>query len=323
MKKPTPAQAVPLVKRESEELGSTLALDLPFPEWEAGAVNLDENAGARSEGKMVKREKLRLTNGYPVNFDLLARLLALISQDNRGKIPAKDLTASLGVADNHMEFLGHIAFALGLTQAITFRLTALGKLVVAQDTFFDDIGTLWFLHYVISSDPHYIVWNRFANGIMPKQHPFTLKDFRASFNDLRLLFAPTSYVRYVNAETRAILDTYINQQFSRLAYLRKTDEGYGLGYRQPVPVPVLAASIARFRDRHQAGNTAVSVRDLISARDSPGVVFQMPEHTLRAGLEQLRHGHGFSLEARADLDQLRFAEDIPDHVRMERYYASR
>ena len=322
MRKPTLPQTA-LFAKEGEPREQTLALDLIPSQVPVVMVDLDEDGEAEAEQVKAKRGKLRLTNGYPVSFDLLARLLTLINQDARGKIPTKDLSASLGVADNHMEFLGHIAFALGLTHAITFRPTTFGKLITSQDTFFDDIGTLWFLHYAISSEPHYLVWNRFANSIMPKQNPFTLKDFRASFDDLRLLFAPTSYVRYVNAETRAILDTYINQQFSRLAYLRETDKGYGLGYRQPVPVHVLAASIARFRDRHQAGNTAVSVRDLLSAPNSPGVVFQMPEHTLRAGLEQLRHGHGFSLEARADLDQLRFAEDIPDHVRMERYYAGR
>jgi hypothetical protein len=282
-----------------------------------------EEAEGAFDGEVVKRGKLRLTNGYPVKFDLLARLLALISDDSRGKIPAKDLAVSLGVADNHMEFLAHISHALGLTQAVTFKATPLGKLVAVQDTFFDDIGTLWFLHYVISSEPNFLVWNRFANSIMPKQRAFTVKGFRAEFEDLRLLFAPVSYTRYVNAETRAILDTYTNQQFSKLAYLRAQDDGYSLGYRQPVPLLILAAAITRFRDQHQPGNTAVSIRDLLTAPNSPGVVFQMPEDTLRAGLEQLRQGHGFSLEARADLDQLRLAEDIPDHRRLERYYASR
>ena len=309
---PTPAQVPTLPKREGDDFARSLVLDLTGLE-----VKIIEQA------EVVKRGKLRLTNGYPVKFDLLARLLALIGKSDRAKISSRDLASSMGVADNHMEFLGHIAHALGLTEIITYKLTLLGSLVASQDTFFDDIGTLWFLHYIISSNPNLIVWNRFANTIVPKQYDFTMRDFRASFDDLRLLFAPTSYVRYVNAETRAIIDTYTNQQFSRLAYLREIDDGYGLGYRQPVPLLVLAASISRFRDRHQPGNTAVSVRDLLTAPNSPGVVFQMHEDTLRAGLEQLKHGHGFSLEARADLDQLRFAEDIPEHVFMERYYASR
>ena len=279
----------------------------------------------QSKGTVIKvpKPKLQVTNGYSVNFDQLAQLLHAVSQDTRRKIPVSELAEAVGLADRQMEYLTSIAVALGLIFPITMCLTPIGTLVVAQDQFFDDLGTLWLLHYIVGSNPQLLIWNRFVNDFLPAKPQFTADEFRNSFDDLSSTHSAYSARTHVNMEVKSILDAYTNSHFSRLAYLRKTDEGYGLGYRQPVPVPVLAASIARFRDRHQAGNTAVSVRDLLSAPNSPGVVFQMPEDTLRAGLEQLRHGHGFSLEARADLDQLRFAEDIPDHVRMERYYASR
>ena len=272
--------------------------------------------------KVIKR-KLQVANGYSVNFGQLAQLLHAVSQDNCKKLPVTELAEGIGISTMQMKYLSGIAVALGLIAPMTMRMTPTGTLVAEHDQFFDDLGTLWFLHYIVGSNPQLLIWNCFVNVFLPAKPSFSVDDLRCSFDYLKLTYSEYSARAHVNKEINTILDAYTNQQFSRLAYLRAQGEGYGLGYRQPVPVPVLAASIARFRDRHQAGNTAVSVRDLVSARDSPGVVFQMPEHTLRAGLEQLRHGHGFSLEARADLDQLRFAEDIPDHVRMERYYASR
>ena len=306
----------------------TVTLEVEGVKEDHGLFGLDPLPLAtkkQSKGTVIKvpKPKLQVTNGYSVNFDQLAQLLHAVSQDTRRKIPVTELAEGVGLADRQMEYLTSIAVALGLIFPITMRMTPTGTLVAEHDQFFDDLGTLWFLHYIVGSNPQLLIWNRFVNVFLPAKPSFSVDDLRCSFDYLKLTYSEYSARAHVNKEINTILDAYTNQQFSRLAYLRAQGEGYGLGYRQPVPVPILAASITRFRDRHQAGNTAVSVRDLISAQDSPGVVFQMPEHTLRAGLEQLRHGHGFSLEARADLDQLRFAEDIPDHVRMERYYASR
>ena len=71
------------------------------------------------------------------------------------------------------------------------------------------------------------------------------------------------------------------------------------------------------------GDTAISVGDLLSAPDSPGLICQIPEDHLRAGLEALRMQPGLSLESRADLDQIRLTDSTRDYQWMERYYASR
>jgi hypothetical protein len=293
MTEPTPPQAATLPKREGEEIRGTV------------------------------KPKLQVANGYSVNFDQLAQLLHAVSQDTRRKIPSTDLAEMIGLSTMQMKYLIGIAIALELVIPRNIVLSPMGRLIVAHDQFFDDLGTLWFLHYVVGSNPQLLVWNRFVNIFVPSNTAFMVEAFREAFDDLKETHSEYSARAHVNKEINTILDAYTNQQFSQLAYLRAQEDGYSLGYRQPVPLLILAAAITRFRDRHQLGNTAVSIRDLLTAPNSPGVVFQMPEDTLRAGLEQLRQGHGFSLEARADLDQLRLAEDIPDHRRLERYYASR
>jgi len=273
---------------------------------------------------MSKKPILHLTNGYQVDFNQFARLVHFIRQENEktsNRLP--NAIEALGVTDKKIKYVVTLAAAFDLVIPNGLLLSKIGETIADHDQFFDDIGTLWIMHYIISSDPRILIWNRLANKVFPAVERFDAQDLITTFSDLEMQYSKTSLKSHLQKEVGTILDAYTNQQFSKLAYLREQEDGYSLGYRQPVPLLVLAAAITRFRERHQPGNTAVSVRDLLTAPNSPGVVFQMSEDMLRAGLEQLRHGHGFSLEARADLDQLRFAEDIPDHRRLERYYAGR
>ncbi len=267
--------------------------------------------------------KLQLSKGYLVRFDQLARLLNVTCRERRERHSSSDLAESVGVATAHLQHLCSIAQALGITTPRTYKPTSVGRLICEMDSFFDDIGTLWFLHYSIASDPRYVVWNRFSNVLSPSPRGFSLLGFRALFDDLKSQLAKYSGNRHISKETLTVLDAYTNQNFSRLAYLRADDDRYSLSYREPVPPLVLAACIARYRARHRPGDTAISVADLLTAPNSPGWICQIPEDRLRASLEELRTQPGLALESRADLDQVRLTDNTPDHVWMERYYASR
>jgi len=274
-------------------------------------------------GYPVPDAKLQLGNGYSLDFDQLARLLNAVCLSESSKITQIELGEAIGVADRKAESLSSWAIALGLTKKGSYKPTALGLLIRERDPFFDDLGTLWFLHYVISSDSRYIIWNRIINKILPKQSRLTRENLKTSFDDLRPYFTEYSLVKHVREEIKTFLDAYTNQSFARLVYLRAEGEWYALGYRQPIPPLVLAASIAHFRDSRRAGDTAVSIPDLCTALNSPGVVYQLPEDRLRAMLEELKNQPGISLESRADLDQLRFSPDLTDVELMKRYYDSR
>lgn len=264
--------------------------------------------------------KLQVSKGYSVQFDQLARLLAAISNDKRGRIPLLDLADSVGLANAQVSNLCSIAQALGVTFPKTFKLTPLGKLISECDSFFDDLGTLWFLHYTICSEPRYSIWNRFANNFVPDKSTFTVADFRDSFDDLKENLAKYSGNKHVASETKTILDAYTEQNFSRLAYLRQNGDTYSLGYREPIPPLVLAAMITRYRDRHHPGTTAIPIEELLTSPNSPGWICQIPEDRMRNALESLKNVSGFSLESRADLDQLRLTSDTEDYQWMERYY---
>lgn len=271
----------------------------------------------------VANAKLQLSNGYAVDFDRLARLLNAVSHEKKGRFSSIELAGSVGVADRHMEGLCSIAQALGLIKKITYKLTPLGELVQAHDPFFDDLGTLWFLHYVISSNPGNIIWHRMVTEILPSHRVVSRAQARMVFDDLRDSVSEASIKNNVLKELNIVLDAYTQQYFTRLAYLREDGSGYAISYREPVPSLVLAASIAHFRDHYRPGATAISIHDLLEARHSPGVVFHMGEDRMRPALEELKSQPGFSLESRADLDQVRLPDNTLNHEWMRRYYESR
>ncbi|BCM94555.1 hypothetical protein IAD21_06462 (plasmid) [Abditibacteriota bacterium] len=269
------------------------------------------------------RIKLQVTNGYFVQFDQLAQLLGATCRDERPRIPQDDLANAVGVAGRKIENLASIAQALGLIAPVTYKPTPLGEVIAAQDPFLDDIGTLWLMHYIAASEPRFLVWNRFVNEFLPARGHFSYADLRGSFDDLKESHSTYTAKKHVTQEVKVLLDAYTEQALSRLAYLRADGDNFRLSYREPLPPLVLAACLARFRDRHRAGATALSIDELLTAPNSPGRICLIPADRLRSSLETLRAQSGFALESRADLDQVRLTDSTSDHQWMERYYASR
>lgn len=266
------------------------------------------------------KPKIHLCNGYFVNFTSLARILNAVCQDSQKHISRSDLMAIVGLTEKHVKYLCGIAQALGVIEQKTYKATSLGTLVHKYDPFFDDIGTLWFLHYTMSSNPYHLVWHRLVTNILPAHNCITREQANAAFDDLRLTIGGQSIQRHILKELNSTFDAYINQYFARLNYLHLDNTTYILNRNTLVPALVLGACIVCFRDHHRPGETAVSVPDLLVDPNGPGVVLHLEESRLRTLLEKLKMEPGFSLESRADLDQVRLADNTPDYSWMERYY---
>ncbi len=267
--------------------------------------------------------KLHLSNGYPVDFDRLSRLLNASCTDMRKRIPQSELATTVGVANKHIKSLSGILQSLGLVERSTYKATSFGLLIHKYDPFFDDLGTLWFIHYRLSSDPRLVVWNRMINQLIPTQKAITRDKAIDALLDVSQWFKNASIRSHIQKELNAFFDAYTHQRLSRVDYLRAEDDQYILGHREAVPALVLAASITDFRDRHRLGATAVNVAELLVESNSPGVVFQMSEDYFRDVLEALKNQPGVSLESRADLDQIRLADGMTSMEWMRRHYETR
>src|SRR5438105_10374779 len=118
--------------------------------------------------------------------------------------------ATVGLTEKHVKYLCGITHALGLTEQKTYKATALGRLIYRYDPFFDDAGTLWFLHYVMSSNPYNLVWHRLVTTILPTHKCITREQANAAFDDLRQAIGG-SIKGHLAKELNSFLDAYTNQ----------------------------------------------------------------------------------------------------------------
>jgi len=277
----------------------------------------------KTDNQRLVQPKLHLANGYLVDFTLISLILHTVCQGQRERIRQLALTEVVGMTEKQVKYLGGIAQALGLIERGSSKPTKFGHLVQTYDPHFDDKGTLWFVHYVISSNPYHLVWNRMVTTILPAHRNIKREQAQAAFYDLQQTYTTHSFQSHVLKELNTILDAYTNQQFSSIGYLSLQNDRYVLNQGEDIPPLVLGACIACFIKRHRPNNTAVSVEDLLKATNGLGVVLQLQESYFRTLLEQLKWQRGFSLESRADLDQIRLTDNTQDCEWMERYYASR
>lgn len=252
--------------------------------------------------------KLQLSNGYYLRFDHLSRLLHyVVSKQEVHRFSQNELSSALGMSPRMIENLTSYGVALGLLTKRSYKPTELGDLINKKDTFFDKYETLWFLHYIISSDEEYVVWNRLINSVFPKENKVTTMIARTYFGDLNGCFSEKSLKKHLAKEIQSFYNAYTEQKFSQLEYIQKlSDTSYSLSESIGVPYLCILASCYLFRDRYLRGATGVEIKHLVKEKNSPGRVFHISEYQLRLTLERLQEERCVAIESRANLDQIRF-----------------
>jgi len=252
--------------------------------------------------------KLQLSNGYYLRFEHLSRLLHyVVSKPDISRFLKKELISALGMSSRMIENLTSYGVALGILIRRSCKPTEFGKLIDKQDPFFDKDETLWFLHYILSSDREYVVWNRLINHVFPQESEVTTEIARRYFSDLNGHFSEKSLKRHLADEIGVLFNAYTAQKFNHLEYIRKlSGKVYQLNQSIQVPDLCILASCYLYRDRYAKGSTGVEIEHLVKEENSPGKVFHISEHQLRLSLERLHRERRISIESRANLDQVRF-----------------
>lgn len=255
--------------------------------------------------------KLQLSNGYYLRFDHLSRLLHyVVDKPDVSRFLQKELALTLGMSPRMIENLTSYGVALGLLTRGNCKPTELGVLIDKEDTFFDKAETLWFLHYTIASDRKYVVWNRLANRVFPKESKVTTEVARTYFSELNGYFSEKSLKKHLAKEIQVFFNAYTEQKFICLEYIHKiSDTTYKLNKTIQVPDLCILASCYLYRDRYLGGATGLEIEHLAKEENSPGRVFHISEYQLRLALERLNAQRQISIESRANLDQIRFDSD--------------
>jgi hypothetical protein len=252
---------------------------------------------------------LEFTRGFYVHFDQITRILSFVARNpDRSRFYRAQLAEATGLSEIQAGIQAKFATAMGLLTPVSYRLTDFGRLVNNHDLFFEDIGTLWVCHYALSAEPTRLLWNHVVNCLLPTGKSYSAPDVRETLSKLAETHSARTLQRKVLKEARSIFNAYTEQAFRRLNYLRQTDDGAYALTDSPAPVPpgAFLATLLIYRDRFQPGASGLEVPAICTADHSPGRLLHLGEARVRALLNELHEADRLTIEAKANLDQVRF-----------------
>jgi hypothetical protein len=267
--------------------------------------------------------KLQLTNGYYPHFDQITRIIQFaLTNNERKRIPSAEIIHHLGLSDRQIESLVSVLVGFEILKSRSYTLTSFGRIVAKMDAFFERIETLWAIHYIVSCNPYLVVWHRIVNQVFPDHETIIISDIAEKhFQDLINKFSIKTIKEKLPTEIGAVLWTYANSELSRLNLINQYKTGiYKRGLREIIPPLALLVCILKFRERFSNAATALMINEICTGENSPGMVLDLPESTIRSLLNEL-HDTGFiRLEQFGDLDQIRFSDGLTKEQVLQSIY---
>jgi len=256
--------------------------------------------------------KLQLTAGYKPEFVQISRILNFLSlKFGQKRVLPKEIEDHLGMSELQVKFLSYLSVAFGLMEPYTFVLTDFGKFIVDRDGFFESIDTLWIIHYIISSNPDWIVWYRMINQVFPMNDIIDYEISTSYFSDLTKIYSNQSMEKGLVREINVVLWAYTESELARLNLLVRDESTY---YKKGVPVEISNLAflfcILHYHEHISSIATALTIEEICRGVDSPGLVLSIPETNVRSLLENLHYTGLVRLEQLGDLDQLRFSDSL-------------
>lgn len=267
--------------------------------------------------------KLQFTNNYRPRFDQISRILQfLLDKQDVKKIAYKEIVEKLGIPLNQVESLFSMMVGFGLVKHRSGLITEVGKAIAKSDPYFEKIESIWVIHYIVSSNPEWVVWYRIVNDVIPTHDRYTLEGINNNyFSDLHEKYSEKTISDKLPKEIRAVLASYARYDFSRLGLIIQDENGnYLRGSQVETPALVFLFCIINYRDSYSQGSSAINVNDVCIVENSPGRVLNLPEYQVRALLDELHNRSLIRLERFANLDQIRIPEDMNQQTALAEIY---
>lgn len=266
----------------------------------------------------------QVSYGADINFLQTQKLLEYMFQLNKASFLTKELMNVLGYSDKKTKGFVRQLYYLGILEEKTRKPTSLATLIYKYDAYFEDIGTLWLLHYHISSRPNLIVWNRVVNNLMINKSYFTKEDAILLFEDTKSTHSDYSFVHHLSKELNVCTRAYLESEFSKLNIL-KLEKNDSFTRIKPIAVPdiILLTVILLYKKNLFPNNVTLEVKTLVHPKDSPGRLLFLDELKLRESLERLRIAGYINIESFADLDQIKFNKTTDYLHCLELYYKNK
>ena len=281
---------------------------------------IDQNSGLL---KNKKKDEIswQVSYGADINFIQTQKLLDYMFRQNKSSFQNKELMNVVGYSDKKTGGFVRQLYYLGILEEKTRKPTLLAHLISKYDAYFEDIGTLWLLHYHISSQPNLIVWNRIVNNLMMNNNSFTKEDAILLFEDTKSTHSDYSFDHHLKKEFNVCTRAYLESEFSKLNIL-KLEKNDCYERTKPIAVPdeILMTAILLYKEKMFPNDVALEIKTLVHPKNSPGRLLFLDEFKLRESLERLRIAGYITIESFADLDQIKFTKTTDFLECLELYY---
>ena len=262
----------------------------------------------------------QVANGFEIDFMQIHRLLSELILIKSLKFTLKEISKILGYAEKKAKGITRPLYFFDLLKRKQMSPTLLAKTIQSYDPYFEDIGTLWFLHYLISSKNSYIIWHAVVSILMQRPH-FTIKDVPEVLKDWKKKFSEYSFDFHLKKEFVVIIKAYTNSEFCKLNIVQKdNDEKYIRTRPVAIPDDVVYAVILYFKEIYFQEEVTLEIKNLIHHENAPARLLFINENVLRQVLERLRIKGLITIESFADLDQIKFDQRHTWLEALEVYY---
>lgn len=269
--------------------------------------------------------------GYSKTFRFEGSLVAKLLMDfvNTPKLSRNEVMERLGVGNQKAEAMITWLGMIGLRDNKSRELTSLGELLLEHDPYFEDINTLWLLHYQLASNPNAEVWYLLTNKFLPNYTTFSFED---ALNFLVSLSIRPLNDKHLRSDVAIFLKSFISTDaFKKLNFITASDESKKviskMTFHKHLPINIspylIAYVIYDYRSKNYPNAVTITIRELLTLDGNVGKAFSLDRRELEKYLKLLigyEYGELIDISTTAGLDQvgLRFKDNVLNIL--EKYY---
>lgn len=278
---------------------------------------------------------------FPFRYGWLPK--AVMGAENAHYFSQPLALVDLGVGKNMVQSIRHWGVATGLLHDGTrgeVRRSDLGDALFERwDTYLEDIGSLWLVH-----------WQLVNNPIKAAAWYYTFFEYpRRDFNKAELVQQLSDWAERAGAKNKSstlerdvdcLIRTYLPSKASKsgvaedsfdcplveLGLLQQYEDGqryaFVYGAKRTLPTGIFAYALLDFIERNKGGTQTVPLHDLLFGAGSPGQAFKLDENALMEKVEavQALTNGAIDLDDTAGLKQVYLRRKVDKWEMLEQFY---
>jgi Protein of unknown function (DUF4007) len=253
---------------------------------------------------------------FALRYNWLSKILDKdqdYSEDSYGtNLPLESAMMRYGVGKNMVYSMCHWSLLCEIakvdTEKFEFKATDLGNYIAENDPYLEDLGTIWILHWHVSTNPQIAtMWYWMFNGF-----PKSVFDFRSALDSLQAVVSTHAWrIPSVNtierdfdcfircytvsrAKKGGLSEDSLESPFAELELIQQTHERgvyeFQRGPKETLPDKIFAYALSKFWAN--INSETLSLEHLAHAPGSPGRVFKMDEQSIVERLENIEFSSG-------------------------------